>query len=158
VPGAHEATPGQGRGAAQGRDRAAPGRAGGHAGWDGAPRRGPDGVAPGRGRHARGRQGPRWGRGRGRRAGGGGGGVGGSELGAGHGVAGGPSVATPGRDRAPRRGAPCGGEERGGVRVGILKPNPNPNRTRIDRIFGLFGFGFGSYMCYISGYGFGFGS
>jgi hypothetical protein len=125
-----------GRGAAQGARR-------GHAGA-GAPREGQAGAAPGQGARA-----PR---------GGGGGGVGGSELGAGHGVAGGPSVATPGRDRAPRRGAPCGGEERGGVRVGILKPNPNPNRTRIDQIFGLFGFGFGSYMCYISGYGFGFGS
>jgi hypothetical protein len=49
--------------------------------------------------------------------------------------------------------------------VGILKPKtepepkpePNPNRPNC-RSIRVFGFGFGSYMCYISGYGFGFGS
>jgi hypothetical protein len=47
--------------------------------------------------------------------------------------------------------------------VGILKPKtepepePNPNRPNYWSIR-VFGFGFGSYMCYISGYGFGFGS
>jgi hypothetical protein len=45
--------------------------------------------------------------------------------------------------------------------VGILKPktepelNPNGPNCRSIRVFG---FGFGSYMCYILGYGFGFGS
>jgi hypothetical protein len=47
------------------------------------------------------------------------------------------------------------------VGVGILKPKtepePNPNRANYWSIR-VFGFGFGSYMCYISGYGFGFGS
>jgi hypothetical protein len=49
------------------------------------------------------------------------------------------------------------------VGVGILKPKtepesePNPNRPNYWSIR-VFGFGFGSYMCYISGYRFGFGS
>jgi hypothetical protein len=37
------------------------------------------------------------------------------------------------------------------------EPEPNPNRPNYWSIR-VFGFGFGSYMCYISGYGFGFGS
>jgi hypothetical protein len=47
--------------------------------------------------------------------------------------------------------------------VGILnpktepEPEPNPNRPNCWSIR-VFGFGFGSYMCYISGYGFRFGS
>jgi hypothetical protein len=47
--------------------------------------------------------------------------------------------------------------------VGILKPKTepepelNPNRPNC-RSIRVFGFGFGSYVCYISGYGFGFGS
>jgi hypothetical protein len=49
------------------------------------------------------------------------------------------------------------------VGVGILKPKiepepePNPNRPNC-RSIRVFRFGFGSYMWYISGYGFGFGS
>jgi hypothetical protein len=37
------------------------------------------------------------------------------------------------------------------------RTEPNPNRPNY-RSIRVFGFGFGSYMCYISGYGFGFGS
>jgi hypothetical protein len=49
------------------------------------------------------------------------------------------------------------------VGVGILKPKPEPelepNSNRPNcRSIRVSGFGFGSYMCYISGYGFGFDS
>jgi hypothetical protein len=48
-----------------------------------------------------------------------------------------------------------------GVGVGIFKPKTEPeqNLNRPNcRSIRVFGFGFDSYMCYISGYGFGFGS
>jgi hypothetical protein len=38
-----------------------------------------------------------------------------------------------------------------------LEPEPNPNKLNC-RFIQIFGFGFDFYMCYISRYGFGFGS